>query len=172
MPLESESTSSLLERWRADVGDGEFGYRAQAMFAETLQRIGASILAINNQGHPDIVARLGRQLARIEVEICPKNQRFHTVKIEDILSISPRSSGDCGLLALLDIAEPTRWAVIQHDRAVDRIGRRSTSSLHAIADRSLSEQCNLQFADLIRELSPKWTAMTYHLLCERALRVN
>ena len=48
------SANHILARLRDEVGDSEFGYRLQALFAHVLGRLGASILEVNAQGHPDI----------------------------------------------------------------------------------------------------------------------
>ena len=58
----------LLEGLRAQVGDGEFGYRMQALFAHVLVRLGARVLEINAQGHPDVRALMGQELMFVQVK--------------------------------------------------------------------------------------------------------
>ena len=57
-----------LEILKDAVGLSEFGYRIQGLAAHVLLRLGAKVLQINSQGHPDIIAEAERGLIRIEVE--------------------------------------------------------------------------------------------------------
>ena len=165
----TETVADALRKLRADVGDIEFGYRAQGLFAHVLKRIGASVLEIRNQGHPDIVASLNGHLTRFEIEIASKGDRHHVIKSEDIESIAPVLPNEMGYLAVLDMAEPLRWAVLDHARARGRLGRAPMSTLHAVADRDLSRACNVAFSELILESLERLRALTFHLLCDRVL---
>lgn len=166
----SDRTTEALRRLRADVGDIEFGYRAQGLFAHVLKRIGASVLEIRNQGHPDIVASLNGRLTRFEIEIASKADRHHAIKDDDLRSTAPVLRSDMGYLAVLDMAEPLRWAVMEHSRVRGRSGRVPMSTLHAVADRELSKACNVAFVELIVESIDRLPALTFHLLCDRVLR--
>src|SRR5947209_3953489 len=59
-----ELFACVLSSLRAEVGDIEFGYRAQGLFAQVLRRVGANVREIRHQGHPDIIADLDGRLAR------------------------------------------------------------------------------------------------------------
>lgn len=165
-----ELLASILSRLRNEVGDIEFGYRAQGLFAHVLSRIGATVLEIRHQGHPDIVARLSDRFARFEVEIASAHDRHHTIKNDDLVSIAPVNDRDTGFLAILDTARPVRWAVIEHNRIRRRLGRRPLPTLHALADGDLSRQCTAAFTEIVSEDSARLLALTFHLLCERVLR--
>jgi hypothetical protein len=166
----SDPVTEALRRLRAAVGDGEFGYRAQALFAHVLKRIGASVLEVRSQGHPDIVASLNGHLTRFEIEIASKADRHHVIKNDDLQSIAPMLPNERGYLAVLDMAEPMRWAVLEHGRAEGRLGRTPMTTLHAVADRDLSKACNVAFSGLILESAERLRALTFHLLCDRVLR--
>jgi hypothetical protein len=165
-----DAVSDALRRLRADVGDIEFGYRAQGLFAHVLKRMGASVLEVRNQGHPDIVASLNNHLTRFEIEIASKGDRHHVIKSDDLESIAPLLPNEVGYLAVLDMAEPLRWAVLEYSRVVGRLGRAPMSTLHAVADRELSKACNMAFSELILESVERLRALTFHLLCDRVLR--
>jgi hypothetical protein len=166
----SDPVADALRRLRADVGDIEFGYRAQGLFAHVLKRIAASVLEVRNQGHPDIVAILNGHLTRFEIEIASKADRHHVIKTDDLESISPVLPNESGYLAVLDLAEPLRWAVLEHSRVRGRLGRAPMATLHAVADRDLSKACNVAFSELILESVERLRALTFHLLCDRVLR--
>jgi hypothetical protein len=82
----------------------------------------------------------------------------------------PTLPNEMGYLAVLDMAEPLRWAVLEHSRVRGRLGRVAMSTLHAVADRDLSNACNVAFAELVLESVERLRALTFHLLCDRVLR--
>ena len=82
----AEGLAPILSRLRAEIGDIEYGYRAQGLFAYVLSRIGTRVLEIKHNGHPDIVASMGGCIARFEVEIASAHNREHTIKSDDLVS--------------------------------------------------------------------------------------
>lgn len=164
--------AATLRRLRADVGDKEFGYRAQGLFAHVLKQIGASVVEVKNRGHPDIVALLAGRLTRVEVEIAPMNQRRHEIKTDDVLAVAPRERNQLGYLAVLDIAEPVRWAPVEYSRIRRRLGRHTLATLHALADPELAESCNEAFGEFITNHAERLPALTFRLLRRRALRTQ
>lgn len=166
----AESLVPLLGRLRAEIGDVEFGYRAQGLFAYVLSRIGAKVLEIRHQGHPDIVANLSGRRARFEVEVTSIGDRYHTIKADDLASLKPVLDGDAGFLAILDASHPVRWAVIEYGRIRKRLGRWPLVTLHAIADPDLSKLCTSEFCEMVADNRQKLHALTFHLLCDRVLR--
>ncbi len=166
----AESLAPVLSCLRTEIGDIEFGHRAQAFFAHVLQHIGARVLEIRHQGHPDIVASLGGRFARFEVEVASGRDRDHTIKSDDLMSIRPVHSADAGFLAILDATHPVRWAVIEHSRIRKRLGRWPLATLHAIADADLSRRCTAAFREILCENRQHLQALTFHLLCDRVLR--
>jgi hypothetical protein len=166
----SDGVGEALRRLRAEVGDIEFGYRAQGLFAHVLQRVGVSVAEIRNQGHPDIIGSLNGRLARFEIEIASKGDRHHVIKNDDVESIAPVLPNELGYLVVLDMAEPLRWAVMDYLRVRGRVGRAAISTLHAVADRDLSKACNVAFFEIIAESVRRLPALTFRLLCARVLR--
>ena len=159
-------------RLRAEVGAIEFGYRAQGLFAHVLKQIGASVIDVRNQGHPDIIVQLGGRLTRIEVEVATIGERYHVIKADDVAGVAPTNPNDQGYLSVLDIAEPVRWAPIEYSRFRHRQGKQRLATLHALADRELARECNDAFAEIIIADSERLAALTFHLLCQRILYPN
>lgn len=166
----AEPLAEALRRLRAQIGDIEFGYRAQGLFAHVLNRIGAVVQEIRHQGHPDIIATVEGRFTRFEVEVASTGDRAHTVKNDDLVSIKPVRDTDGGFLAILDALHPVRWAVIEHSRIRKRLGRWPMTTLHALADLDLSRECTTAFCEILSENDQRLESLTFHLLCDRVLR--
>ena len=164
--------AAILRRLRAEVGDIEFGYRAQGLFAYVLKEIGAAVIDIRHKGHPDIIVLLGGRLTRVEVEIASMGERYHVIKADDAEAIAPTESNEQGYLAVLDIAEPVRWAPIAYSLIRCRLGRQPLATLHALAHRELARACNDAFVEIIIANAGRLPALTFHLLCQRVLLRN
>ena len=172
MPANPARVAAILRRLRTEVGNIEFGYRAQGLFAHVLKQIGASVVEVRNQGHPDIIVLLGGRLTRIEVEIAPMGQRYHVIKADDAEAVAPSERNEQGYLAVLDIAEPVRWAPIEYSRFRRRLGKQPLATLHALAHRELARACNDAFVEIIIADAERLPALTFHLLCQRVLLRN
>ena len=155
-----------------EVGDIEFGYRAQGLFAVVLNQVGGSVLEVKSQGHPDIAALLGGRLTRVEVETAPMGARFHVIKKDDVRAVAPLERNQQGYLAVLDIAEPVRWAPIEYSRLRRRVGKLPLATLHALADRELARSCNEAFGEFITTNAEQLSALTFRLLRRRVLTRN
>lgn len=108
--------AKILTELRREIGDGEFGFRSQALFAHTLPRLGGTIRTINAQGHPDIVANIGGTEIVFEVEITHSAKRKHVLKCEDPEAIKPIVQSSTGYLAVLDCALPAKWVLLNFRR--------------------------------------------------------
>jgi hypothetical protein len=165
------NAASVMTDLRRRVGDREFGYRAQALFAHVLLRIGGQVEEIRHQGHPDIIGRLVDKRVLIEVEVASATSRVHILKAEDVTAVASTDGHSMGLLAVLDCAVPIRWIVIGWDVLKLRpIGTISLTTLQAIADQGLSARCTLEFVRLVESNKMNLQNLTFHLLRLRALR--
>ena len=169
MSSDTPCIAPILRRLRAEVGDGEFGYRAQGLFAHVLKEIGGSVIEVRSQGHPDIIAVLGGRWTRVEVEIASVGHRYHVIKADDADAITPFEQNEQGYLAVLDIAEPVRWAPIDYSRIRHRLGRQPLATLHALAHRELARRCNDAFRQFIVANATRLSALTFRRLCQLAL---
>lgn len=170
MLTDTTRVAAALRRLRADVGDIEFGYRAQGLFALVLKRIGASVLNVRNKGHPDILVLLGGRLTRVEVEVAPMGKRHHVIKADDASAVAPTRRNEQGYLSVLDIADPVRWAPIEYSRFRHRFGRQPLATLHALAHMELASACNDAFVEIIVANEDRLPALTFRLLCQRVFR--
>lgn len=162
------AATSILSSLRERVGDIEFGYRAQGLLAHTLMRMGAQILEVHAQGHPDILARFRRQKMRLEVEVAHAKLRTHTIKVDDLEAISPCDEAETGYLAILDCAVPLFWALVDYQRLRWQKPRSvSLVFLRAIADKELSNECTKNFIELVVQHESNITNLTFPLLCSR-----
>ena len=172
MATDLARVAAILRRLRVEVGDREFGYRAQGLFAHVLRQIGASVVEVKNNGHPDIIVQREGRLTRVEVEIAPMGERYHVIKADDVKAVAPIEHNQQGYLAVLDIAEPVRWAPIEYSRIRFRLGRQPLATLHSLAHRKLARECNDAFAEFIRANAERLPALTFRLLRQRVLRRN
>lgn len=172
VPTDRAGIATALRRLRTDVGDIEFGFRAQGLFAHVLKQIGADVLEVRHQGHPDIIAQFSGRLTRVEVEIASMDKRYHVIKADDAEAIAPTERHERGYLAVLDIVEPIRWAPIAYSRIRRRLGRQPLATLHALADGELASACNDAFAEIIMANAERLPALTFRLLCQRVLLRN
>ena len=84
----------------------------------------------------------------------------------------PTERNEQGYLAVLDVAEPVRWAPIAYSQIRRRLGRQPLATLHALAHRELARACNDAFAEIIIANAERLPALTFHLLCQRVLLRN
>jgi hypothetical protein len=158
----------LVEDLRRGVGDIEFGYRIQGLLAHILMQLGATIIDLNAQGHPDIVTELNGRVS-FEVEAAPALVRSHTIKSEDIDAIG--GGGRPGYLAVLDCALPIAWIMLGHDRLKRHgPGPISLVTLRAMAETELSMSCTEELIKLVTNNQDRLSNLTFHLLRARALR--
>lgn len=159
-----------LETLRGAVGVSEFGYRVQGLAAHVLLRLGARVLQINSQGHPDIVAELDRGLIRVEVESDFHGARAHALTQEDLDGIVPRSATDKGYFAIALCGPYPRWLLVDHARLRRRHGTpASPAVLQALADPETSKQWTMEFIALLMAHCERLPLLTFDFLVRRAL---
>ncbi len=119
---DQRAVSRVLMRLRDEVGDIDFGFRAQGMLARAMSSCGVRVSAVNHQGHPDIVGNDQDGTVRVEVEACISRARTRTVASVDMQAIAPRQTGDSGYFIVLDVAPIAQWIAVEHTYLRDRIG--------------------------------------------------
>jgi hypothetical protein len=131
-------------------------------------RLGATVIELNAQGHPDLVVNLDGRIP-VEVEAAPASVRSHTVKCEDINAIQGTTKP--GYLAVLDCALPVAWIMLAHERLKRQgPGLVSLVTLRAMSENQLSRSCTEEFIKLITNVQDRLLNLTFHVLRERALR--
>lgn len=163
----------VLDSLRTTIGDSEFGYRMQALFAHVLLKLGNTIIEINQRGHPDIKSVKGGQTGLFQVKSITHDFPGWslTVSPEDIAGIRPSRSYEVGYFATLDCAAPVSWVVNEYS-VIRRHETRSVTieTLRISADSELSSESTATFADLVMRHKNDVHLLTFHILCQRALR--
>ena len=144
----------ILDALRRECGDGEFGYRMQALYAHVLLRLGGKVVDIKAQGQPDVVADKDGTTMLIQVKSV-----FHggptcglQLSQRELDGIRPASKQEAGYLALLDCAVPVSWVILTHDHPILReLAPVLIATLRAAKTEPLSEECTSEFADLVIE---------------------
>lgn len=161
----------VLEDLRDRCGDSEFGYRVQALFAHTIMRLGWTILVINAKGHPDILAQSPDDEVLIQVKSHSHRGAAATIELssDDVAGIKAIGRRT-GWFALLDCAAPVQWIVVKGDRAASLLGKpMHFATLQANCDRAISNSCNKHFYQIVSENQGRLHALTFQVLCRRAL---
>jgi len=166
------SAARDLESLRALVGDSEFGYRMQGVFAHVLIRLGGEVREVNAQGHPDILARMSDHCLKVQVKTALHSTTSRQFELaEGDLTGIQSGSGNRGYLAVLDCAPPVAWLLVPEARMRSSVGRAvHIATLQAERDAAFSEDCTECFLDLLAVLGPRLPNLTYRLLAKRALR--
>ena len=150
------------------VSPSELGYRAQALFAATLERMSAGVDVIARAGHPDVLVRMRGRALRIQVKAT--GQHSFQLSREDLDGIRPRSDEEEGYLALLDVGPPVAWTCVPHGRARVLVGRTvPLAMLKTMGDVELSSRCTEIFAALMLEHRDSFEAFTFSLVRHRTL---
>jgi hypothetical protein len=162
----------LLEAVRAECGDAEFGYRMQGMFAHVLVRLGAVVLEVNAQGHPDIKARLADELIIVQVKSCEHRRPSSMFQLskDDLSGIT---SGDRtkGYLAFLDCADPISWHLVNFATARQFLNRCvPIAALTAAQDQQFSTDCTDVFTEIVLSAKDRLSVLTFPLLTSRAIQ--
>ncbi len=146
----------------------EFGYRMQAMLAETLAAMGGGGVDVARVGHPDILARMGGKTIRIQSKAT--GQRNFNLLKEDLDGIRPRSKEEEGYLAVLDRGPPIAWTCVRYAKAQPLVDRTvPLVMLKTMDDVHFSRQCTDAFVELVNEHRASLEAFTFALLSKRAM---
>lgn len=170
-----ESTShwqagKCLQTMRDAVTLSEFGFRIQGLAAHVLLRLGARVLQVNSQGHPDIFAETGIGSIRVEVEADIHGYRPRLLTEEDLDGIAPRKITDKGYFALALCGPYPRWLLVDHSRLHRRHDTpASPAILKALSDVEASEQWTSEFITLLLTHCQHLLAYSFDLLARRAL---
>lgn len=170
---ESYEIKRALDVIRSSVGDSEFGYRSQALFAHVLIELGYSISAINQKGHPDIKAEINKRIVCFQIKSISHNYAGCNLLInaKDLNGICPRTPSDLGYFAVLDCALPVSWVICDYEKIRKYELRSITLELiRAISDKNFSNESSVIFAELIAKSKSNLNLLTYSVLRKRALR--
>lgn len=161
----------ILDQLRLEIGDSEFGYRMQALFAHVIGRLGARVIEVNAQGHPDLRVNLAGQDLLFQVKTSRHGSWATSFSLEgnDLAGITPTKRTG-GFLAFLDCAEPVNWILVPYDRIRLLLGQAvHVPTLVAERDPVFSEECNVEFVEMLQSVGPRLQLLTFSALRHRAL---
>jgi len=151
------------------IPEPEVGYRIQGIAAQILLRLGARILEIKSQGHPDIVARDAEGIIRVEVETDLGSGRTRLPTPEDIQSVRPKEQGDRGYFALAECRAFPRWLVVPVERLTLRHVEMGPTVLAALSEEGTSRSWTREFLAFLIRNESRLPGLTYDRLRTLAL---
>ena len=139
-----------LERIRSSVSASEFGYKIQALAGHILLRLGYRIQAINQSGHPDIVAMRGGAEYRFEIEAEFGPPRPRKLTDADLESLACVQSG-AGFFALAISQPRPYWVLVPVERLLGRELPCPNILLEALSDKAVSAEWTHQHICLLQD---------------------
>jgi len=159
----------ILNELCENVGDSEFGYRVQGLFAATLVCLDVKILEIKPQGHPDIIGMKENEIIKFEVEAVLGKSKMKIVDKEDIEAIKPHNKGEEAYIAVLYCRFSSKWLLIDYNHLKRRISECiSIITMKCLSNKKFSNEFNECFYKLILSNASRLFTFTFHLLCEKA----
>ena len=139
-----------IDRMRLGTSSQNFGFRVQALAAHVLLRLGYRVEAVNQSGHPDIIAiRNGREF-RFEVEAEVGNPRPRKLTDSDFASLLEVPDG-FGYYALA-ISFPTPyWILVPASKLYDRRHPSTNILLEALSDKTYSADWTTEYLGLLND---------------------
>ncbi|MCL0099197.1 hypothetical protein M1O16_05135 [Dehalococcoidia bacterium] len=169
MSNESHRVYKLLNKLREDVGDSEFGYRVQGLFAATLVCLGIRILEIKPQRHPDVIGMKENKIIKFEVEAILGKSRERVVDGEDIEAVKPHNKNEKGYIAVLYCKFPPKWLLIEYNRLKRRVSENvPIITRECLSDKRFSSELTEYFYKLILFNESHLSAFTFHFLSNKA----
>jgi hypothetical protein len=164
-------TYSILHDLCKSIGNSDFGFRIQGLFAHALIRLGIKIFEVNLQGHPDIVGDVENKRIKLEVEAAVGNARRRIIDEENIEAIKPNNKNEKGYFAVLDCGLPPEWLLVDYQHLKWRCSESlSIIILKSLSDKEFSSKCTEQFFNLILLNTERLPSFTFSILRDRALR--
>ena len=142
---ETECINSI----RNSISATEFGYKIQALAAHVLLRLGCEITAINQFGHPDIIAINDGKELHIEVEAEVGNPRLRQLTEADFQSLL-NIRNVTGYYALAISVPKPYWIVAP---VKDIVGRQPIPNIlmEALSDAVFSEEWTREYVAMLRD---------------------
>ena len=128
----------------------EFGYKIQALGGHVLLRLGYQVSAINQLGHPDIIASIGGTEYRFEVESEVTRPRLRKLTVADFNSLV-NVPNVVGYYALAITFPSPHWILVQASKLVNRRSPSPNILLEALSDKELSAQWTTAYLQLLHD---------------------
>ena len=141
--------SDCIERLRSSTSANEFGLKIQAVAAHVLLQLNYRITAVNQPGHPDIVAVHGGVEYRFEVEAEFTRPTPRKLTEADFASLTG-TPGVIGYYARAIRLPSPRWVLVPAVKLVDRQLPAADVLLEALSDRSYSHEWTSEYQKLLQ----------------------
>ena len=165
--------AGLLADLRREVDFRRYGLVVQALFAHVLNKLGGTVLEINNPGHPDIRMNLGGLWYNIEVETATRKTLPRQLEQGDLDVLLVDREDERGYYCVLDSGPPVSWLCVDVASLGQRVhGQLRISLLRSYSDRGLSTDCTLEFSELVVSHSRLLSRLTYEQLRHQVLRLK
>lgn len=165
--LGMQSAVECLERMRSNMSAAEFGYKMQAVAGHVLLKLGYRIQAINQLGHPDIVAVRGGAEYRFEVEAEFGKPRPRKLTDADLDSLTGLPNV-IGYFALAISFPRPYWVLVPAEKLVGRDLPCPNILLEALSDEALSAEWTHQHLHLLQSACRQIRWASFSLLSEMA----
>lgn len=142
--------SDCIDDIRLRISAVEFGYKVQALAAHVLLRLGYRIEAINQRGHPDVVAFKDGQQFRFEIEAEVGQPRRRRLTDADFATLMGVPDG-FGYYALAVSSPIPKWILVRASRLAYRKYAVSNVLLEALSDMAYSEEWTSEYVSLLSE---------------------
>ena len=139
-----------IERVHSKSSPTDFGYKIQALSGHVLLRLGYQVSAVNQSGHPDIIAGSGGTEYRFEVESEVTRPRLRKLTVADFNSLV-NVPNVIGYYALAITFPSSRWILVQASKLVNRRSPSSNVLLEALSDKEFSEQWTAAYLQLLHD---------------------
>jgi hypothetical protein len=160
--------SDCIERIRSSVVAAEFGYKVQALAAHVLLRLGYRIDAVNQSGHPDIVAIRGGTELRFEVEAEVIRPRLRKLTEADFASLLGPTNAR-GYYALVIAFPSPKWILVPASKLVGRTLSSPNMLLEAISDKEYSLKWTREYTLLLHQSCRQIRLTSFSALSEMAI---
>lgn len=164
---EGRCARECIDRIRSDASPAEFGFKVQALAAHVLLRLGYQIDAVNQSGHPDIVATWAGREFRFEVEAEVGRPRPRKLTDADFASLIG-DSGAIGYYALAIAFPAPKWVLVQASKLAGRNYPSSNMLLEALSDKDYSLEWSREYNLLLCQSCRQIKSASFSVLSEMA----
>ena len=145
-----DMASECIDDIRSRISAVEFGYKVQAIAAHVLLRLGYRVNAINQRGHPDVVAFKGGHEFRFEIEAEAGRPRPRRLTEADFATLMSVPDG-FGYYALAVCIPAPKWILVRASKLVYRRYAVPNVLLEALSDMEYSEEWTSEYVSLLNE---------------------
>ena len=164
----SRKASDCVNRILDGSNAADFGFKVQAVAAHVLLRLGYRIEAVNQTGHPDIVAVKDDMEFRFEVEAqvgAPHPRQLTKADFDSLLEVPD----GFGYYALAIHFPTPYWVLVSASKLANRKRPCPNILLEALSDKEYSAEWTSEYLRLLGSACRQIRLASFNRLCELAL---